>query len=205
MAQGVADPDRRPEESALLERLRAGDAAAFEELVHAHAGRLRATTRRVLANDADADDCVQDAFVAAFAALSGFEGGSALGTWLHRIAVNQALMKLRARTRRREESLDGMLPEWRRDGHHATRWGAWTDTSGDPVAREETRAFVRSSIDRLPDIHRAVLVLRDVEGWSTAETAAALAISEDAAKVRLHRARQALRFLLDPHFREGQP
>ena len=106
-----------PEEKALLEALRAGDEAAYEKLVREHTGRMLSVARRFLREEDDARDAVQDAFVSAFRAIGNFEGGSRISTWLHRIVVNAALMKLRTRRRKPEESIDDMLPRWTDDGH----------------------------------------------------------------------------------------
>src|SRR5687767_6358890 len=105
-------------DAALLARLRAGEAAAFEEVVRAESGKLLAVTRRILPVEEDARDAVQDAFLFAFRSLDRFQGQAKLSTWLHRIAVNAALMKLRTRRRKREESLEPLLPTFKDDGHH---------------------------------------------------------------------------------------
>jgi RNA polymerase sigma-70 factor (ECF subfamily) len=189
------------EDEALLLRLRAGDAAAFEDLVRAETGRLLAVTRRILPTEEDARDAVQDAFLFAFRSLNGFQGQSRLSTWLHRIAVNAALMKLRTKRRKREEPLDPLLPTYLDDGHHAERFAKWEDPT-ELIERAENKALVRKLIDELPDAYRTVLLLRDIEGLDTEETAKLLDTTSNAVKVRLHRARQALRTLLAPHFRK---
>ncbi len=185
----------------LVTRLRAGDDDAFEFVVRTYSGRLLVVTRRILCNDEDARDAVQDAFLSAFRSLDRFEGGSLLSTWLHRIAVNAALMKLRTRRRKPEESIEPLLPVYREDGHHQEVFSSWTEPVDVAMARAEHRAMVRQCIDQLPDSYRTVLLLRDIEELDTEETARALGISGNAVKIRLHRARQALRTLLAPHFR----
>jgi RNA polymerase sigma-70 factor, ECF subfamily len=191
------------DEADLLARLRSGDEAAYELLVRTFSGRLLAVTRRILGSEEDARDAVQEAFVSAFRSLGRFEGEARLSTWLHRIAVNAALMKLRGRKRRPEESIEPLLPVYQGDGHHAERFTAWTEPVDVAMQRAETRAIVRRAIDQLPDSYRTVLLLRDIEGLDTGETAAMLGATTNAVKIRLHRARQALRTLLDPHFRPG--
>jgi len=185
----------------LLLRLRTGDDAAYHELVIGYGGRLLAVCRRFLANEEDARDAVQDTFFQAFRALPRFEGGCQLGTWLHRIAVNTSLMKLRSRRSRPEESIEPLLPRFLDDGHQVDPAVDW-DEPLRSLEHDETRRLVRRSIDQLPDSYRNVLLLRDIEELSTAEVAELLAISENAVKIRLHRARQALRELLDPHLRQ---
>lgn len=189
------------DEGSLLAALRRGEEAAYEQLVRAYAGRLLAVARRMLGSDEDARDAVQDAFVSAFRGIARFEGGARLSTWLHRIVVNAALMRMRTRRRRPETLIDDLLPAFSPDGHHVERFEAWAAPAEDLLAQEETPQVVRAAIDRLPDACRVVLVLRDVEERDTAETAEILGVSANAVKIRLHRARQALRTLLDPHFR----
>jgi RNA polymerase sigma-70 factor (ECF subfamily) len=183
------------EESALLEGLRRGDDAAFDELVRLHGGRMLAVARRMLRSEEEARDAVQEALLSAFKAVREFQGGARLSTWLHRIVVNAALMRLRTRRRKPEESLDDLLPRFDEQGEWAEEVERWA-TPSELVERGETRALVRRCIDRLPEPYRAILVLRDIEDLDTDEAAAALGISINAAKTRLHRARQALRTLI---------
>jgi RNA polymerase sigma-70 factor (ECF subfamily) len=159
--------------------------------------------RRLIRDDDAARDVVQDAFVAAFRAIDGFAAESRLSTWLHRIVVNTALMKLRSRRRRPEEPIDPLLPAFKDDGHHVAEFRAWPDPE-QALARRETREAVKRAIGRLPESYRSVLVLRDLQEMNTAETARALGLTENAVKIRLHRARQALRTLLDDWFRKGE-
>lgn len=188
----------------LVEALRRGEDAAFERLVREHGPRMLAVTRRYLRCDAEAQDALQDAFVSAFRAIHAFRGTCALATWLHCIAARAALMRLRS-TRRasRQLSLDELLPTFRDDGHRAGQLGAWDERADCAVERAETRDLVRASIDRLPPDDRAVLLARDIDGLSTEEAAQSLGLHPAALKTRLHRARQALRSLLEPHFRGG--
>src|SRR6185295_9140875 len=97
-------------EEFLVRRLRAGDEQAFEELVRTFGGRLLAVARRFVRNDADAQDIVQTAYLSALKAFDQFEGNCQLATWLHRIVVNTALMKLRSKRRKPEESIETLLP-----------------------------------------------------------------------------------------------
>lgn len=189
------------DEADLLARLRAGDESAFEQVVRTYGGRLLAVSRRIMGSDEDARDVVQDAFLNAFKSLDRFEGNAKLSTWLHRIAVNSALMKLRTRKRKPEQSIDSLLPSFLDDGHHEERFQSWEEPVDKAMERAETRELVRKHIDELPEGYRTVLVLRDIEGLDTEETAKMLGLSVNATKIRLHRARQALRTLLAPHFR----
>ena len=198
-----ASPSADVDEGALLVALRAKDPAAYETFVRCHGGRMLAVARRLLVNEADAQDAVQDAFLNAFRAIDGFQGGARLSTWLHRIVVNAALMKVRTRNRRGEEPIDPFLPVFREGGVPAHPTTEWKTVGMDALARDEARALVRQAIDRLPESYRNVLVLRDIEGFDTAETSNLLNLTPSAVKIRLHRARQALRALLEPRFREA--
>jgi RNA polymerase sigma-70 factor (ECF subfamily) len=191
----------RPDERLLIERLRANDERAFEELVDAHAAPLLAVTRRILRDEEEARDAVQEAFVAAFRKIGEFQLESRVSTWLHRIAVNCALMKLRVRERRREQDVDDLLPHFQADGHQQHSSVSWKESVEDVLQREQSCALVREYIDRLPESYRVVLVLRDIEQLPADVVAEKLQITRDNLKVKLHRARQALRTLLDPHMR----
>ena len=190
------------QEAELLKALREGREEAFETLVRTHSGRMLSVCRRILRNDEEAKDAVQEAFVSAFRGLSSFEGTSRLGTWLHRIAVNASLMRLRAKKRRPEESIDELLPAFRDDGHARVEPRDFSPSALQLVESRETREFVRGCVDRLPEIYRVVLLLRDIEEMDTSEAAEVLGVSEGVVKVRLHRARHALRRLLGERFEE---
>jgi RNA polymerase sigma-70 factor (ECF subfamily) len=188
------------DETVLVTRLRGGDEQAFEVLVRTYGGRLLAVARRFVRNDEDAQDIVQSAYLSAFRALEQFEGNCQLSTWLHRIVVNTALMKLRSKKRKPEESIEDLLPTFQEDGHHVEQFSDWNAPADVLMERRESRATVRACIDRLPDNYRTVLILRDIEEQSTLEVATALSMTQTAVKVRLHRARQALSTLLRHEF-----
>lgn len=188
-------------ESSLVSRLKSGEDAAYAEVVHIYGPRCLAVARRFMRTEDDAQDAVQDAFLAMFKNIARFDGGSLLSTWLHRIVVNACLMRLRSKSRRPEVSIDAMLPRFADDGHHAREQTAWPDNPAEAIQRQELRRVVRQKIDELPGQYRNVLLLRDIEGLDTAETAAVLDMTETAVKTRLHRARLALRGLLDGYMR----
>ena len=187
------------DDTALLERLRSGESAAFEELVRSYGGEMRAVALRILMDEADADDAVQDAFLSAFRALKSFEGRSELGTWLHRIVINTSLMKLRAKGRSKETDLGGLLPDFVESGVFAEAQPPWQESADEPAIRKELLEQVHSVIEKLPDTYRVPLLLRDIEGLSNQEVAEALGVTGNAVRVRVHRARQALGSLLKPH------
>lgn len=189
-------------EAGLVRRLKAGDEDAYAQLVRQQGGRLLAVARRFFPDGAEAQDAVQEAFLSAFQAIGGFTGQAQLSTWLHRIVVNACLMRLRSRGRRPEESIEPLLPTFDETGHQTSPVVSWRDVEGE-LARKQTAARVRELIGRLPESYRTVLLMRDIEELDTAETAQALGLTENAVKIRLHRARQALRTLLDPELRRG--
>src|SRR3954468_18714817 len=168
----------------LIERLRTGDDVAFEELVEHHAAPLLAVTRRILRDEEEARDAVQETFVAAFKGIGGFESESRISTWLHRIAVNCALMKLRIRERRRERDVDALLPHFEADGHQDHSSANWPQTAEEILQREQSCALVRQCIDRLPEPYRVVLVLRDIEQLPAEVVAEQLQITRDNLKVK---------------------
>jgi len=180
----------------LLAALRRGEEWAFETMVRMFGGRLLAVARRFVKNEEDARDVVQSSYLSAFRSLAEFEGHAQLSTWLHRIVVNTALMKLRSARRRPEESIEALLPAFQEDGHHVEQFSDWAAPADRLLEQKETRATVRAYIAQLPESYRTVLVLRDIEELSTQEVADMLTMTTTAVKVRLHRARQALSTLL---------
>jgi RNA polymerase sigma-70 factor (ECF subfamily) len=192
----LREPTGPSADAQLVARLREGDAAAHEQIVREHGGRMLAAARRLLRVEEDARDVVQESFIAAFRAIDGFAGTARLSTWLHRIVVNTALMRLRSRRRRHEDSIEDLLPKFAEDGHFADEQQEWETSCEDVLDRQQTRAMVRAAIDQLPENYRTVLVLRDLEELDTDETAAALGVTPNTVKTRLHRARHALRALL---------
>jgi RNA polymerase sigma-70 factor (ECF subfamily) len=185
------------DEGALLQGLKKGEDWAFEAMIRTFGARMLSVARRIVGNDEDARDVVQSAYLSAFRAIGAFEGSAQLSTWLHRIVVNTALMRLRSRRRKPEESIDALLPAFKADGHFVERFSSDESLAADRLLeRKETRRIVRDAIEQLPDTYRTVLILRDIEEMPTKEVADALEITTSAVKVRLHRARQALFTLL---------
>jgi RNA polymerase sigma-70 factor (ECF subfamily) len=163
---------------------------------------MLAAARRLLRTEDDARDAVQDALLSAFRGIDSFQGGARLSTWLHRIVINAALMKLRSRQRKQERSIEELLPSFAEDGHTQRSAAEWR-TAEDALARRQLLGTVQHCIDQLPESYRTVLILRDIEDMDTEPTAQLLGLTPGAVKVRLHRARLALRALLDPHMRGG--
>ncbi len=172
-----------------------------EQMVRDNIGWMLALARRVLGDPALAEDAVQDAFQNAFRALDGFQERSSLETWLHRITVNASLTILRRQKRRAEEPIDDYLPEF--DQHGCRIEAHWPLLAGveEIMNSQRLRSLVEREMDALPDAYRIVLQLRDIEEYNTREVAALLGISESNVKVRLHRARSALKKRLEPILR----
>ena len=172
-----------------------------EQLVRDNIGWMLALSERILRDRGLAEDSVQEAFIAVFRGLDDFEGRSTLKTWLHRITVNACLSKLRQLKRLAEHPIDEYLPEFDRyDCRIEAPWTYLADVE-EVMQSENLRAQISTNIDALPDSYRVVLQLRDIEGYDTGEAAALLQISEANVKVRLHRARAALKKLLEPILR----
>jgi len=182
----------------VLAAAQSGDRDAFAQLVRREAGRLLATARRLTDSEQDAKDCVQETFLLAHRRLHQFQRRSKFSSWLHRILVNVALGKSRKRSRQPEVSLEDLMPVFDERDCREEPLGSLPEDADVLLEREDVRVAVRDAIAHLPDGHREILLLRDIEGRTTAEAADALGITETAAKVRLHRARAALKRLLEP-------
>jgi RNA polymerase sigma-70 factor (ECF subfamily) len=159
---------------------------------------MMTVARRFLRHEHQAADAVQDAFIAAFKAIDNFAQDSHLWTWLYRITVNACLMKIRSASRARTVSIEDCLPTFDETGHHTHHPRTWNEDAHDIACRAELREQVRDCIDQLPESYRTVLLLRDIEQRDTDETAQILGCTTANVKTRLHRARQALRTLLEP-------
>ena len=187
------------DEAALLAALRAGDKAAFAELVAAYSARIYNVALKLLGDPIEAEDALQETFLSAYRAIDRFEGRSSLGTWLYRIATNASLMRLR----KRREALSLDEPVELEDGASVSRQLVdWSHVPEDVLLSAEVRQIMDAAIAELPDTLRATFVLRDIESLSGAETAEVLGISLAAMKSRLHRARLFLRERLANYFTE---
>jgi RNA polymerase sigma-70 factor, ECF subfamily len=187
------------EELALVERSRAGDAAAFGELVRQYERKIYSLAKHITQNDEDAEDVLQESFLKAYTHLDSFHGDSKFYTWLVRIAVNEALMKLRKRKSDRTVSLDE--PQDTGEDIVTREIAVWEDDPEKKYSREELAEILETAVQSLKPSFRTVFVLRDIEELSTEETAEALGISIPAVKSRLLRARLQLREKLTRHFR----
>ena len=194
-------PDGLDDDFGVIDQVLAGDRAKFESLVGRHERRVFRVTLAVLGNFEDAEEAMQDAFVKAYRHLKNFRRESRFSTWLTRIAVNEALQKRQARK-------DAVSLEEARESGSSSLPRSFEPWSTDPESqygRKEVRQIVEKAIQSLPEIYREALVLRDLEGMSAEEAAAALAISVPALKSRLLRARLMMRETLSASFEERRP
>jgi len=194
----ATEPASADGEAALVARAREGDAAAFTELVNRYERKIFRLARHITQNPEDAEDVLQETFLRAYEHLSDFQGHSKFYTWLVRIAVNQALMKLRRRRSDRSVSLDEPVDTGE---DQVTREIAVWDNPEQRYSQEEIREILAKAIESLPPIFRTVFILRDIDELSTEETAAALNLSVPAVKTRLLRARLRLREKLTRYFK----
>jgi len=183
---------KREKENRLIDGVLAGKHEDFHELIAPYRRSVYLTAYGILQVEADAEEAAQEAFLKAFRALRGFRHESQFSTWLFRIAVNEARMKLR---KRREVPLETLFPDEDGEGsdYTPTMLRDWREIPSEALLREETRRLVQESIAALPEIYREVLTLRDMNGKNIAETSEILGISIGNTKVRLLRARLMLR------------
>jgi RNA polymerase sigma-70 factor (ECF subfamily) len=191
------------DESALVARAQAGDQEAFATLVREYQRKIYRLAKNITQNNEDAEDVLQETFLKAYEHLPGFQGASKFYTWIVRIAVNQALMKLRKRKGDRFVSLDEPVDT----GEETVKReiAVWEDNPEERYSREEIQQILDDAVESLKPDFRTVFMLRDIEELSTEETAEALGISIPAVKSRLLRARLALREKLTRQFkRKGE-
>jgi RNA polymerase sigma-70 factor (ECF subfamily) len=189
----------------LVERARAKDEAAFEELVGRYDDKLYRLAMRFVRNETDAQEILQDAFLSAWRNLPAFEGRAQFGSWMYRVTVNAALMLLRSRNRHPEVTVDDIEPTALNNavaesGQSMRGSADWSQRADEQLQSQEMRAHIQASVDSLPEGLRTVFLLRDVEELSTEDTAEMLGLSVPAVKTRLHRARLALRVAIGRYF-----
>ena len=191
-------------DQSLIEKVRGGDYQAFEFLVTRYEAKVYRLAIRMLRNPQDAEDALQETFLQVFRGLPGFEGRSQFSTWLFRLATNVCLMRIRHRETEPSKllPLEDYLPKLEEGG--SPQMVDWADRPEDALLSKESREQMMGALDKLPPEYRAVFILRDIEGFSNAETGESLGISIAAVKSRLHRARLALRGMLSEYFQRKQ-
>lgn len=192
----AAEASSAPDDKALAQRIADGDNGAFEQLMRRHNRRLYRVARAALRDEADAEDALQEAYIAAYRAMGRFRGDASLATWLSRLVLNECLGRLR-RDRRR----DNIVPMHGSDVLDAEEPDAMvmqtpSDSLDDTLIRAEMRALIERRLDELPEDFRLVFVLRSVEELSVEETALCLDIPEATVRTRHFRARSLLRTAL---------
>lgn len=195
---------RAGEDQRLVEALQSGEEGAVEELVDRYGGWIHRVARRLLDDPRDAEEVTQDVLLVVVRKIQTFKGDAAFSSWLYRIAVNAAYQRLRAKRARPEVSLEPFLPVFDGEGRHVQPVVDWSHQLDDPAAAQEARAAIERSLSRLPEEHRIVILLHDVEGLPNEEVAATLGLSVAAVKSRVHRARLFLRQQLAHVFSPGR-
>lgn len=192
----------RSDDAALVERLKARDKSAVEDLLRLHGSKLYGIAMQIVRNETDAQEIMQDALVSIWNKIGSFEGRSAFTSWMYRVTANVALMRLRKEKKFdqnvsiEDAGSDGELP--------LIQLEATGDAPDVAAVREELGDRVRTAIDALPEPYRTTVVLSDVEGMSLAEVAEATSASIPAVKSRLHRGRLTLRKVLEPYLKESR-
>lgn len=186
------------DEKELLARIQAGDKEACAECIDVHSPAVYRLALRLMGNEADAEDVVQETFLNAFKAIDSFEGRSQLGTWLYRIAYNTAMMRLRKPSPHTVSVEESLSPETQTIVPR--QLFDWCCLPEKDFESDEVRSELEKAISEMPESLKAVFILRDLEGLSTEQAANALELSEGATKVRLHRGRLWLRERLTPYF-----
>ncbi len=194
-----SSPIEIDDEAAVVAQARLGNANAFNELLRRYERKIFRLAMHITQNREDAEDVLQESFLKAYEHLDQFQGQSKFYTWIVRIAVNQALMKLRKRKSDRSVSLDDTVDTG--EDTIVREIAAWDENPEQKYSREELSQILTSAVDGLAPIYRAVFVLRDIDGLSTEEAAEALDLSVPAVKSRLLRARLQLREKLTRYFK----
>ncbi len=203
-APHMSDEAVKEEDRQLVSRAQAGDISAFEALVDAHRDKVYGLALRMTRSDADAAEITQDTFLSAYQHLTDFRGDAAFGSWVHRIAANNALMRLRHR--RVVQAAEGELqgPEFTERGSLAEYPAQdWSRSAEGRILDAELGRAIQEATDRLPEGYREVFLLKDVDGLSYEQIAEVTGDSIPAIKSRLHRARLALREAIDRFYNQG--
>jgi RNA polymerase sigma-70 factor (ECF subfamily) len=182
-----------------------GEALTAEQVFRDHAPRVYNLARRMLGNDADAEDVTQDVLLQVVRKLDTFRGESSFPTWLHRVTVNAALAHRKKRAQREDRESHDPLDHFLETGHHAGSIQPWSVAPDQQALDQETQQLIEKAIAGLPEAYRDVYVLADVESLPNHEIAEFLDLSVAAVKSRLHRARLLMREALAPHFEEALP
>ena len=187
----VAEENTEVSDNDLIEKFRGGCLFSFEELISRYETKVHNLAMRLTRNSEDAEEVLQDVFVTVYRKIEGFQGKAKFSSWLYRITVNAAFMKLRKRKQDQSVSFDDLLPHLQNKA--ITQRNAFGARSDALALNNEIREALESAISKLPEEYRAVFVLRDIDGLSNKEVGEILDLSIPAVKSRLHRSRLMLR------------
>lgn len=190
--------DKRISDVGLVEQFKTGDIEAFEEIIERYESKVLNLALRFTRNQEDAEEVMQDVFSTVYRKISGFQGKSAFSSWLYRIVVNAAFMKLRKRKQNQSISIEDLAPAVKQ--YCIDREAMVGSLPQNMTVARELREVLQAAIDKLPEQYRAVFVLRDVDGLSNEETSEILNLSIPAVKSRLHRSRMMLRKKLQRYY-----
>ncbi len=186
----------------LVELALEGDYDAFDEIVRRYEDKAYRLAWSFMKDDSEAADVVQDAFLNVYRKLDSFKGNSRFSSWIYRVIVNAALMKLRKQKRRSEVDLESLGPSFLDDGHHATAIPQWRVRADRAALNQELRERIIEAVDELEPKYQTVFLLKEIEGLALQEIAEVMDLSVPAVKSRLHRARLFLRATLEPYLTE---
>lgn len=184
----------------LVERMKCGDEDAFEKIMKRYQPRVYRLAYRLTGSVADAEDIAQNVFLIIHNKIASFKGESALFSWLYKITLNASRELLRNRKRESHVSIDEYLPNFKNDGRHTEPMLDWSNRPDELTTRKEAQSLVRKAIDGLSSGYKIVIILRDIEGLPSKETAEILDLTVPAVKSRLHRARLCVRERLAGYF-----
>jgi len=189
-------------DTGLAQKISEGNQESVEYLISQYSEKMLVTACKITNNDADAEDCVQEAFIKILTCIHQFSGRSSLATWVKRIVTNVALMHLRSQSRKKEEPIDALLPTFDRNYYRVNTIAICPEARlvEDLVFQREINRCIQTALNRLPLEFRSVVIARDVFGFDTVEASSLLDISASLVRTRLHRARAALKVFLAPFY-----
>ncbi len=191
-------------ENELVRALQNGDLKAFDKLVELYQKKIYGLSFNLTRNAMDAQDITQEVLLTIFKKINTFQGRSAFSSWVYRITLNAAYMKLRSKKKEPNVSLDDLLPSYNSSGYQKDKIQDWSENTESLLFSNETKEVIQKAVDQLPEKEKVVFILRDVDGLSTEKVSEILDLTIPAVKSRLHRARLFLRKKLSNYFDEYQ-
>ncbi len=189
-------------ENELVRSLQEGDLKAFDKLVELYQKKIYGLSFNLTRNAMDAQDITQEVLLTLFKKINTFQGRSAFSSWVYRITLNAAYMKLRSKKKEPNVSLDDLLPSYNSSGYQKDKIQDWSENTDSLLFSNETKEVIQKAVDQLPEKEKVVFILRDVDGLSTEKVSEILDLTIPAVKSRLHRARLFLRKKLSNYFDE---